>query len=124
LMLLDRDYFETFVEMTRRYPRLYGDNSALAACTFRARPSAIRRMVEPELAGRILHGSDVPVPVTGALAWAGGLISWREWRRSAAVANPLERDAQLKRALGFGEHTFTRLASLLRPIPGRTAPVP
>ena len=113
-MLLDPDYFDVFVEMTRRFPRLYGDNSALAGMNFRARPSAIRRMREPDLAGRILHGSDVPVPVTGALMWAFGLISWREWRRTSAMPNPIERDAQIKRALGFGEETFTRLATLIR----------
>jgi hypothetical protein len=101
--------------MTRQFPRLFGDNSALACCNFRARPSALRRMTQdPELAARILHGSDVPVPVTGGLMWAGGLLSWRDWRRSAAIANPLERDAQIKRAVGFGEETFTRLAGLLR----------
>jgi hypothetical protein len=74
---------------------------------------------DPELAARILHGSDVPVPVTGGLMWAGGLLSWRDWRRSAAIANPLERDAQIKRAVGFGEETFTRLAGLLRLAPAR-----
>src|SRR3954471_18917755 len=47
---LDPDYFEVFVEMTRRFPRLYGDNSALACANFRARPTAIRRMTtDPEL---------------------------------------------------------------------------
>ena len=113
-MLVDPDYFEVFAEMTRRFPRLYGDNSALAAANFRLRPSALQRMLEPELAARILHGSDVPVPVTGAVLWALGLLSWREWRETARLANPLERDAQIKRALGFGEDTFTRLAGLLR----------
>jgi len=34
----------------------------------------------------------------------------REWRATARLANPVERDAQIKRALGFGEDTFTRLA--------------
>ena len=117
MMLLDPDYFEVFVEMTRRYPRLYGDNSALACCNFRARPAALRRLTnDPELAARMLHGSDVPVPVTGALLWALGSLSWRDWRRSAAVRNPIERDAQIKSALGFGEETFTRLAGLLRPV--------
>lgn len=115
LILLDRDYFDVFVELTRRFPRLYGDNSALASCNFRLRPGALRRMLEPELQARILHGSDVPVPVTGALTWAFGMLPWRTWRQTAAVANPIERDAQLKRALGFGEETFTRLATLLRP---------
>ena len=113
-MLVDPDYFEVFAEMTRRFPRIYGDNSALAAANFRLRPSALQRLLEPELAARILHGSDVPVPVTGAVLWALGLLRWREWRETARLANPLERDAQIKRALGFGEDTFTRLAGLLR----------
>ena len=113
-MLVDPDYFEVFAEMTRRFPRLYGDNSALAAANFRLRPSALQRLLEPELAARILHGSDVPVPVTGAVLWALGMLSWREWRATARLANPVERDAQIKRALGFGEDTFTRLAGLLR----------
>jgi uncharacterized protein len=115
MMLLDPDYFEEFVAMTRQYPRLYGDNSALACCNFRARPSALRKMTgDPELAARILHGSDVPVPVTGALLWALGAMSWSDWRLTAAIPNPLERDARIKHALGFGEETFTRLAGLLR----------
>lgn len=113
-MLLDPDYFDVFVEMTRRFPRLYGDNSALAGVTFRLRPGVLKRMLEPELASRILHGSDVPVPVTGAVMWGLGMMSWRKWRETARVANPIERDVQLKRALGFGEETFTRLAGLLR----------
>jgi uncharacterized protein len=115
MMLLDTDYFGVFVEMTRRFPRLYGDNSALACCNFRARPKAIRKMSDdPELAARILHGSDIPVPVSGGLMWAFGSLSWSAWRGTAAIANPLERDAQIKRAIGFGEETFTRLAGLLR----------
>ncbi len=115
MMVIDRDYFEVFVEMTRRFPRLYGDNSALAGCNFRARPSAIRRLArDPELSARIVHGSDVPVPVTGVLLWASRLISWRAYREAGRVANPIERDAQLKRTLGFGEESFTRLAALLR----------
>lgn len=114
MMVVDRDYFEVWAEMTRRFPRLYGDNSALVAPNFRFRPSALRRMLEPELGARIIHGSDVPVLVTGALAWAAGMMSWRDWRASARIANPIERDAQIKRALGFPEETFTRLAGLLR----------
>lgn len=120
MMFLDTDYFSVFVEMTRRFPRLYGDNSALACCNFRARPKAIRQMHDdPELAARILHGSDIPVPVSGGLMWAFGSLSWREWRATAAIANPLERDARIKRAVGFGDQTFTRLAGLLRQAPPR-----
>lgn len=115
MMVLDPDYFDVFVGMTRKFPRLYGDNSALACANFRARPRAMRRMVEdPELAARILHGSDVPVPVTAVLMWAFGLMRWSEWRATAKIENPIERDAEIKRRLGFGEETFTRLAGLLR----------
>jgi predicted TIM-barrel fold metal-dependent hydrolase len=118
-MLLDRDYFGVFAEMARRFPRLYGDNSALAAPTFRLRPAALREMLGSELGARIIHGSDVPVPVGGGLPWALGMLRWRDWRATARVANPIERDARLKRALGFPEDTFTRLAGLLRqPPPG------
>ena len=56
----------------------------------------------------------MPVPVTAVLAWAFGLVSWREWRDTAAIANPIERDVRIKRAMGFGDETFTRLAGLLR----------
>lgn len=113
-MGLDRDFFDVFVGMTRCYPRLYGDNSALAALTLRLRPRALRQLLEEDLGARILHGSDVPVPVSGAVMWAMGMMSWRDWRTSARIENPLERDVFLKRALGFREETFTRLSGLLR----------
>jgi predicted TIM-barrel fold metal-dependent hydrolase len=124
LMALDPNYFDVFAAMLPRYPRLYGDNSALASCTFRSRPRDLRRMTAPEMAGRILHGSDVPVPVTGALLWAGGLLSWRDWRAGARLANPIERDARLKRAIGFPPESFTAWARLLRRSGPAPSPVP
>ncbi len=39
---------------------------------------------------------------------------WVRRRRTAAIPNPIERDVQLKRVLGFGEASFIRLAELLR----------
>jgi predicted TIM-barrel fold metal-dependent hydrolase len=116
-MVVDPDYFQVFVAMTRRFPRLYGDNSALAALNFRLRPSAWREMTRTPLAERIVHGSDVPVPVTGAVMWALGMLPWSDWWVTARIANPIERDARLKQALGFPDASFTRLASLLRPVP-------
>lgn len=114
LMLLDPDYFDVFADMVAKHPRLYGDNSALAALTFRLRPSALKRMVSDELRGRILHGSDVPVPVSGAALCALGMLSWRDWRETARIGNPIERDAELKHRLGFGEESYTKLAGLMR----------
>ncbi len=42
------------------------------------------------------------------------MLPWRDYRAAAGVANPVERDAQLKRALGFGDATFTRAGTVLR----------
>lgn len=117
-LFVDPDYLDVFAQMTERFPRLYGDNSALAALNFRLRPSALKRLTSGALAGRILHGSDLPVPVSGWLAWAGGVLSWTHHRAASAIANPLERDAYLKRALGFGDEAFTQAGSVLRlPVP-------
>ena len=51
-----------------------------------------------------------------------GLIDWKTFRRWQKHPNVIERDYQFKRALGFGEDTFTRLAGLLpsRIMQGRT----
>jgi len=113
-MLIDPDYLDEFARMAERFPNLYGDNSALASLNFRLRKSALQRLTQGALAGRILHGSDLPVLVSGLLAWAGGMLPWHEHKKAAKIDNPLERDAQLKRALGFSEETFTRAASVLR----------
>jgi hypothetical protein len=42
------------------------------------------------------------------------MLPWHEHKKAAQITNPLERDAQLKRALGFSEETFTRAARVLR----------
>jgi predicted TIM-barrel fold metal-dependent hydrolase len=117
---LDPDYFEVFVEMARRFPNLHGDNSALAGLNFRFRPSARRRLLEPWLAPRILHGSDLPVPSHGTVMAAFGMIGWSDYRASRRIANPLERDVFLKRALGFPEESFTAVNRILRR-PSRTS---
>jgi uncharacterized protein len=116
---LDTDYVDVFVEMCARFPNLYGDNSALAALTFRLRPRTLRILTRTPVAERILHGSDVPVPVTGAQAWLCGMMPWRDFRVAGAEENPLARDLLLKKALGFADECVTRPAQVLR-LPRRT----
>jgi len=113
-MLLDPDYLEVFARMCARFPNLYGDNSALAALNFRLRPGALRVLTTPPLVDRILHGSDLPVPVSGLLPWGFGMLPWTDFREAAREQNPVARDALLKRRLGFPEETFTRAARVLR----------
>jgi hypothetical protein len=114
MMVLDPDYFDVFAAMLDKHPRLFGDNSALAGLSFRLRPSALRTMTSAAMEGRILHGSDLPVPPSGLLPRVFGMIGAADHREARRIANPLERDARLKRMMGFGEASFTRAATLLR----------
>lgn len=112
--LFDPDYFDAFAALTERFPNLYGDNSAFNVPNRRLHRRHLDRCVTGPLAGRILHGSDAPVPVYGVAPLLRGYISRRAHDLGRAEKNPLERDCLLKRAMGFSDETFTRAASLLR----------
>lgn len=109
--LTDPEYFDIFVGMTRRFPNLYGDNSAFSVPI---RGRHVPECIQAPLVERIVHGSDLPVPVYSHFAWLRGQIDWPHFRRVQSEPNVLERDYQLKRAMGFPEATFTRLWGLLR----------
>jgi predicted TIM-barrel fold metal-dependent hydrolase len=109
--LMDPDYFPHFVEMTKRYPRLYGDNSAFNT-PFRGKH--ISECLQSPIAERMVHGSDFPVPVFGKWARMRGFISREAVQKWERHPNILERDYQLKRAMGFSEESFTRIGKLLR----------
>lgn len=109
--LFDPQYFPVLQEMMRRYPRLYADISAF---NVPIRGSVVPRCLAPEIVGRLVHGSDFPVPVFGHWAWLQGFVDWRSFRQWEATDNILERDYQLKRAMGFPPETFTRIGRLLR----------
>ncbi len=109
--LTDPEYFEVFKRMTQRFENLYGDNSAF---TVPIRGRHVRECVREPLVGRIVHGSDLPVPVYGHFPWVRGFLDWKSFRRWQGDPNVLERDYQFKRAMGFPAETFTRLWSLLR----------
>ncbi|MFT3869384.1 MAG: amidohydrolase family protein [Nibricoccus sp.] len=113
-LLFEPDYFRVFTEMVAKYPNFYGDNSAFCVPNGRLRWRHLDRCLEEPLRGRILHGSDSPVPVWGHEALLRGQISRRAFRESVRQKNPLERDYQLKRAMGFPEESFIRAAELLR----------
>jgi hypothetical protein len=110
--LTDPDWFPVLAEMMTRFPNLYGDNSAF---NLPMRGEHTRDAIVEPFASRVIYGSDLPVPVSGLWAWLRGLIDWSAYRRCQRIANPLERDYQLKRAAGFPDASFTRLHGLLRP---------
>jgi predicted TIM-barrel fold metal-dependent hydrolase len=106
----DPEYFEAFAEMALKHERFYGDNSAF---NIPIRSRVIPKCVSGALSEKILHGSDYPVPIYGHWAWMRGLINFRTLRQCQALPNVLERDYQLKRAMGFAPQTFTRIEELL-----------
>ncbi|MBE0541107.1 MAG: amidohydrolase family protein [Verrucomicrobia bacterium] len=105
------EFFHEFAELTRRFPNLYGDTSAF---NVPIRGRHIPQCLREPLASRIVHGSDFPVPVHGHFAWLNGFVKWKDFRRWERHPNILERDYQLKRAMGFSKESFFRIESLLR----------
>jgi predicted TIM-barrel fold metal-dependent hydrolase len=109
--LRDPDYFGDWAAMLSEFPNLYGDISALVSLN---RCAHLRDCLRPEIEPRILHGSDFPVPTLGHRLWLRGDIKWRDFVRTQRIDNPLERDWQFKRLLGFQEEVRTRVGTLLR----------
>jgi predicted TIM-barrel fold metal-dependent hydrolase len=107
----DTDYFPVFAEMVQKHANLYGDISAF---NLPLRGEHIPDCLKPPLVDRMLHGSDFPVPILGLWSWLRRFIDWGTYRKLEKIPNPLERDYQLKRAMGFPPATFTRVGDILR----------
>jgi len=110
----DPEYFHLFCEMLVQYPNFYGDTSAF---NVPIRGRHIRECLLEPLASHLVHGSDYPVPVFGHWAWMQRFIDWKSFRRCEQIGNVLEKDYQLKRAMGFQSEHFTRISTLLRQTP-------
>jgi predicted TIM-barrel fold metal-dependent hydrolase len=108
--LSDPEYFHIFTEMTQRFTNLYGDNSAF---TVPIRGRHVPECIREPLASRIVNGSDFPVPVYGHFPWFRGFVDWKAFRQCEHERSVLEKDVQLKRAMGFSPATFTRIWDLL-----------
>ena len=117
--LTDPEYFFALTAMFKKYPNLFGDISAF---NVPLRGRHVRECLKPGVVERMIHGSDYPVPVNGLWAWLRGFIHWQAWRASANEPNVLERDYQIKVAMGFPEDVFTRGWKLLRLDPENKKP--
>lgn len=109
--LTDPEYFPALVELMRRFPNCYADVSGL---NIPLRSRLLRRCLEPEVARRLVHGSDYPVLISGAYAWMQGLLCWRAFRACTREQNPLERDLRIKREIGLAPAILSRGWELVR----------
>ncbi len=95
---------------------LYADISALAA--FGRTGWLARFAKDRDVQAKLVWGSDYPIPVLTSLFWRRLPRAVR--KRLAAIPSWVERDLQLKRALGFDDAVFTRAATILAPATTRT----
>ncbi len=107
----DPEYFGVFEQMLAEFPNFFGDTSAF---NIPIRGRHVPECVRGPAAARVVHGSDYPVPVFGHWAWMAGFMGWDDFRRCERIRNVIEKDYQLKRAMGFGTEHFTRILGLLR----------
>ena len=109
--VFDREYFYAFVEMTREFPNLYGDTSAFNV-PFRGRH--IGKCVRETVVGSIAPRQRFSRAGLRSLGVDAQIYFMVRVAAVSAHRNVLERDYQLKRAMGFTEEHFTRVNSLLR----------
>ncbi len=105
--------FSRLLKLASSHPNLYADISSLTQLNRLGKLS--RALAQVELEGRLLYGSDMPLintPLVYPLAFAPRL-GLAAVRRISNIANPWDRDVELKRALGVPSEVFTRGAGLL-----------
>jgi uncharacterized protein len=105
-------YFEMMLDAMRGEfadAPLYVDMSALASIS---RAHWLKRLAKlPEIHNKLVYGSDYPIPPSiGSFRAQLG----KQYRKIAAIANPIDKDVAIKAALGFGEDVFARGGELLR----------
>jgi uncharacterized protein len=90
-LLLREKFLPTLLELAERYRRFYADLSALTL------PNRFRMLLHlrrhPELYGRLLFGTDYPLPVFSFPAWGRG---------GSRTKNRFDRQVMVCRALGVG----------------------
>lgn len=105
---------DRLARLARQYPNLYADISSLTQLNRLGKLQKVLRT--PELQGRLLYGTDMPLintPVVSPFAFLRQL-SLKQMITIARIDNPWDRDAALKKALGVQDEIFTRKAARLK----------
>lgn len=109
-----RDNFASFLQLSREFPNLYADISALTQVNRLGHLSRVLRRVPRS--DMLLYGTDMPLLTTGITSpWFHFYrLSPPVLSRILKEKNPWDRDVALKIALGLPEPVLTRAASILR----------
>ena len=109
-----QSHFRHFLALMRQFPNLHGDLSALTQVN---RLGHLQRILEyGEFHGRLLYGSDMPLPCTGLTSpwFQSGRLPLAFIRKLASLDNPWDQDLQLKLALGLPARVLDNSHRLLR----------
>jgi uncharacterized protein len=109
LLSRDENQVPLLREMLRRHPQLWVDNSGIANPSRFAHLPRLAR--DAEIVARTLYGSDYPVP--SHASWYARRLGLRRARAIDREPNPLRRDVEMKRALGYPDETLTRASAVL-----------
>jgi hypothetical protein len=109
-------FYRTFLDMAQRYPNFYADISALTL------PNRLKMLLRlrrhPELAERLLFGTDYPLPVFSWACW-GRIGLGRLWE-IARTTNPFDRQYLICQGLGLRFGSFDALSQSMSGQPAGT----
>ncbi len=109
----DRDQLPLLRELLEAFPTLWVDDSGISnPSRFQHLPALAR---DPLIVSRTLHGSDFPVPSNAF--YYGRALGVRRVAALEAIRNRMQRDVEIKRALGYPDEVLTRAASVLANLP-------
>jgi predicted TIM-barrel fold metal-dependent hydrolase len=109
----DPDQVPLLRRMLSAFPHLWIDNSGMANPS--RFPHLPRFARDPDFAPRMLHGSDFPVPSNAF--WYAHRLGARRAMALDRIRNRMQRDIEMKRALGYSDDTLTRPAQALANLP-------
>ena len=103
---------EDFMHAVPAHARLFGDTATFGTPKTKRR---WRSLLQPEIAARLVHGSGLPARLGAVSCFLRGELGLGAMLRLMRYTNPLERDVQIKRAIGLPDDLPTRAARLLCP---------
>jgi len=105
--------FTRLLPLFARYPKLYTEQSSLTQINKLG--YLVRGLAHPDVAQRLLHGSDWPLQFFPLVHpyWHLAHAPLAELRYAARLANPFDRDIATKAALGVPAAVYARTAALL-----------
>jgi len=107
----DTNFMRETAALIRSHSNLYVDNSGMNTPI---RSRHFRTLLSDEFAGRVIHGSDLPISISPLWVRLRGMITKEDYLKCRNERNIIQRDVEIKNALGFPPDALTLLSRLLK----------